>query len=108
MKNYKQFINENTTQKYFIEYGVGGGINSKNSEVVDFESEEKASNYAWEMACQDYDNYAGMYGIRDINDIIDEDGVDEEEAEMIFNDERESWLDYSAELYNPEKHDDLL
>jgi hypothetical protein len=49
-----------------------------------------------------------MYGIRDINDIIDEDGVDEEEAEMIFNDERESWLDYSAELYNSEKHDELL
>jgi hypothetical protein len=27
---------------------------------------------------------------------------------MIFNDERESWLDYSAELYNSEKHDELL
>jgi hypothetical protein len=40
IKSYKEFINENTTQKYFIEYGVGGGINSKYREVIDAESEE--------------------------------------------------------------------
>ncbi len=108
IKNYKQFINENTTQKYYIEYGVGGGINSKNSEVIDAKSEDDASTYAWQMACQDYDNYAGMNGIRDVSDIVEEDEVDEEEAQMIFNEERESWLDYSAEIYNPEKHDELL
>lgn len=28
---------------------------------------------------------------------MEEDGVDEEEAEEIYNDERESWLDYWVE-----------
>ena len=39
---------------------------------------------------------------------MEEDEVNDEEAAQIFNEERESWLDYSAVPYDPEKHDDYL
>ena len=39
---------------------------------------------------------------------MEEEEVEEEVAEEIYNEERESWLDYSAELYDPGQHDELL
>lgn len=57
-------------------------------------TEEEATEVAWEYACEDFESYAGLHGTRDITDIMEEENVEWEEAEGIFNDERESWLDY--------------
>ncbi|MER2227326.1 MAG: hypothetical protein ABS916_09775 [Carnobacterium sp.] len=57
-------------------------------------TEEQAARYAWECACEDFESYAGLHGTRDITDIMAEENVEWDEAEDIFNDERESWLDY--------------
>ena len=35
---------------------------------------------------------------------MEEDGVDEEEAGEIYNEEREGWLDYHVEEYDVKKH----
>lgn len=57
-------------------------------------TEEQAAKLAWEYACEDFESYAGLHGTRDITDIMIEENLEWDEAEDIFNDERESWLDY--------------
>ena len=88
---------------YIIGHGLSGGFGgARNFEVIQADSLEDAEKWAWESACEEYESYAGSYGLRDIMDIIKEDGVEEDEAEEIFNEEREGWLDYIAEPYSKE------
>ena len=108
MKHVKDFkMNEAIEQgKWFISYGLGGGFGGANNfEVIDAHDEDEANRYAWEKACEDYESYVGLHGLRTEDEIMEEDNVDQETAEEIYNEERESWLDYSAEPYDPEKHD---
>jgi len=111
MKTFEDFINEkNNSGQWVVGWGLGGGFGGMcDYELLENEDEDSANVYAWEKACEEYESYAGMHGLRDIGQIMEEDGIDdEEEAIEIFNEEREDWLDYMAEPYDPEKHDDLL
>lgn len=89
---------------FIIGSGLGGGFGGqKNFEVIEANSLEDAEKWAWENACDEYESYAGMYGLRDINQIMEEDGIeDENEANEVFEEERESWLDYSAKPFSKE------
>lgn len=86
--------------KYQIKYGLGGGMNTFEScewEDVEWCSTEKeAQEEAYIMACEDYQSYEGLYGLRDIGQIMEEDEVNEEEAIEIYNIERDSWLVYDV------------
>ena len=76
-----------------------GSINEADYRFTeDFLNEDDAELAAYNEAIEDYDMYAGLYGIRSLKDIIDEDEVDEEEAAQIYSEERESWLDYYVKL----------
>ena len=94
-------------KQYFLKYGLGGGFGYEYT-VEEFKDEEQAQKEAWSLASQEYESIAGEYGIRSIEEIMEEEDMDYEDAEMVFFDERESWIDYSVELYDPEKHDDYL
>lgn len=89
---------------YIIGYGLSGGFGgARTFEVIQADSLEEAESWAWDSACNEYDRYVGMYGLREISQIMEEDGIeDEDEATEIFNDEREDWLDYSAQPYSKE------
>ena len=88
---------------FIIGYGLSGGFGGiRDYEVIEADSQDEASEIAYESACEYYEGYVGNYGLRDIQDIIYEDNVDEEEAEYIFEEEREGWLDYIAEPYSKE------
>jgi hypothetical protein len=89
---------------YIIGYGLSGGFGGqRNFMVVEAQNEDDASQVAYEYACEEYEQYAGSHGLRDIGDIMEEDGLEnEEEAIEVYNEERESWLDYSAEPYSKE------
>ena len=83
--------------KYEIRYGLAGGFGG----VGDWEDAyaktlEQAETEAYERACEIYESYEGMYGLRTVEDIMTEDGCIEDEAVMTYNEERESWLDYEA------------
>lgn len=99
---------ENTEENKFeglfiIGYGLAGGFGgARNFEVIQVDNQEEAEEWAWEQACEEYERYVGMYGLRDTSEIMEEDEVDEDEAEAIFNEEREGWLDYSARPYSKE------
>lgn len=51
-------------------------------------------------ACAEYESYAGSNGLRDIEEIMEEDGItDDDEAWQTFAEEREGWIEYSARPY---------
>jgi hypothetical protein len=84
--------------KYIIKYGLGGGFGgASDEEVLEFDNYDQAIDFAWEKACEIYDQYDGLHGLRTVHDIMEEDGLDEGEAYETWKEERESWLEYSAE-----------
>jgi len=76
--------------------GGFGGCENQDWEEVEVENEDEALKLAYEGACDVYESYLGTNGIRDIDEIMEEDEVDEEEAEEILNEDRESWIDYEV------------
>ncbi len=86
--------------KFLIKAALGGGfggIENCDGEEYECGNQKEADEIAYEMACEEYDSYAGLHGLRSVSDIMEEDEVNEDEAYIIYDDERESWLDYSAE-----------
>ena len=82
-------------KKFKIYAGLGGGFGGATYSYTDeFESEDEASKAAWESAIESYEGYCGLHGLREVGDIMEEDKVDEDEAIEIYNEERETWLDY--------------
>lgn len=83
---------------YRIFAGLGGGFGGANEvDVLENTSRAEAEDYAYELALQEYEMYDGLHGLRTVDDIIDKEGVDEREAYEIYNEERESWLEYYVE-----------
>ena len=89
---------------YIIGYGLGGGFGgARNFEVIQVDSLEEAESWAWESACDEYESYAGSNGLREVMEIMEEDEIeDEDEALQVYEEERETWLDYSAQPYSKE------
>jgi hypothetical protein len=66
--------------KFLVKHALGGGFGGcerEDGEVIDCESEDEAYDYAFDAACQDYDSYDGMHGLRSVDMIMDEDGIDD-------------------------------
>jgi hypothetical protein len=98
----------NIKMRYQIRYGLGGGFGGAGEwEEIEAEDLDAAEQEAYYAACETYENYSGMYGLRSVEEILEElievegweaDGLDEA-AEETYNEERESWLDYEAREY---------
>lgn len=104
MKHLKRF-NESTQYDgyYIIGWGLSGGFGGiRDYEVIMADSLEEADKEAYQRAIQEYEQYEGMHGLRSVDDIMEDDDVDYDEAEEIYNEEREGWIDYSAEPYSKE------
>ncbi len=83
--------------KYQIRYGLGGGFGGCGDwEDASATTEDAANLEAWERACEEYDMYDGLHGLRNVEMIMEEDDVDETEAFEIYEEERESWLYYEV------------
>jgi hypothetical protein len=84
--------------KYKIQYGLNGGFGGDNNdwETIETNSEQDALDIAYRNAIEEYESYEGMYGLRSVEQIMEEDELDEDEAEILYIDERESWLHYEV------------
>lgn len=97
--------------KYNIFAGLSGGFGGANYyNTEEFDTVEEAEENAYEIACEKYDNMAGLHGLEsyehyveeaqldlDEDDYENEDDFDnavQEYAEEAYNEDRESWLDY--------------
>lgn len=92
-------------EKYLISFGIGQSLTHT---VEECKNIEEAENIGWSESAQEYDSMAGMHGLRTREEIMEEEECDEIEADMTYREERESELDYSAELYDEDKHKDYL
>jgi hypothetical protein len=98
-------IKENKFEGLFIiGYGLAGGFGGeRNFEVIQVDTQEQAEGWAYEVCCEEYERYAGSNGLREIGEIMEEENIeDEDEAQQVFEEERESWLAYSAQPYSKE------
>lgn len=89
-------------KEYKCWYGLGGGFGgARDFEIEEFDTVEEGEQCAWELACDYYENYEGLYGLRSFGQIAEEEGLDiekdEDEINEIYNEEREPWLDYYVE-----------
>lgn len=84
--------------RYKLTYGLGGGMNTIESHVEDFNTQEQADEQAYQLAVDDYESYAGMHGLMDYDEALAEAEGDEDDAQDIYNESREGWLEYHAEL----------
>ena len=86
--------------KFAIKAALGGGfggIEMADAEIQEFPSYQKAVDYAYEKACEEYDQYDGLHGLRSVEQIMEEDDIEDyDEAYQQWEEERESWLDYEA------------
>lgn len=87
-------------KKYSIFAGLGGGFGGAHFQFMnEYNCASDAEMDAYNCAVEIYESYAGMYGLRDIDDIIQEDEVDDEAANDIYLEEMEGWLDYYVKEY---------
>ena len=96
--------------KFRIYSGLSGRFGGDQYQYTDeFANKELASDQAYQEACDEYDNMAGLHGLRsweecqeeaekDFGDITD-DNYDAlaDLTEQIYNEERESWIEYRVE-----------
>jgi len=93
---------------FWIRYGLSGGFGGCEScdwETIAARDEDEAYGIAYEAACELYESYDGMHGLRSVYDIMEEDEVDEDEALATWAEEREGWLDYEVSSEEPGEDD---
>lgn len=84
---------------YKIYAGLSEGFGGANYQYTEeFDNESDANEAAYFEACNTYESYEGLHGLRTIEDIMKEDNITNvEEAEQIWIEERENWLTYYVE-----------
>lgn len=85
-------------ERYFKIYaGLGGSFGGAEClGTYCFFNHEEAEQYAYEMAKDAYESYAGLH-VPSYQDCLDEANGDEEEANYLYEDYLTSWLEYYAE-----------
>lgn len=95
---------------YDIYAGLGGGFGGAHFHVTeDFDNEDDAYKYAFDLAWDEYESYAGYHGILSWDECYEEAkeamadvGANWTEAELedyandMYQEEVESWIDYYA------------
>ena len=85
---------------YKIKYGLSGGFGgceNGDEQILKCKNEDEANRQGWVLACEYYEQYDGLYGLRSVEQIMEEEEVDNDEALKIWEQEREDWLDYKVE-----------
>ena len=89
---------------YRIYAGLGGVFDGAEYQYTEFYSTmDEAERIAYSEAVEIYNNYGGMYGLKSLQEIMEEEGVNESDAEDIYVEYREPWLEYYAVLSEDEE-----
>lgn len=110
---------KNKMEKYNIYAGLGGSFGGAQYLYTSlFNSKQEADDEAYIAACEEYESYEGIHGIKDWEDCFikfcEEKGIDDtpENQEKyidivneLYQDEKENWIEYYSVLT---KEDDIL
>ena len=92
-------------KKWALFAGLVGGFNSVCFKEVQECTAQEAMDSAYESAKEDYEEMEGLHGLRSVENIKEEDGIDDdEEAQEIYNEEMEGWIGYYIEVYDSNIH----
>ncbi len=77
-----------------ISYGIGGGYNVNETELIEANNLDEALRIAYEASLSLFESYSVFE-----NQVDDEelDGLDDEEIQALYLEEAERWIDYHAE-----------
>ena len=90
--------------KWALFAGLNGGFNTVCFQEIYEGSLDGAESRAYQLAIEDYESYEGLHGLRTTDQIIEDgDAEDEEEADAIYIEEREGWLEYYIEEFDETK-----
>ena len=78
------------TSQFRITYGLGGGYNTHNEEIVEANDLEHAAMIAYTLACEEFDSY-GVYDNQNGEEFDNED-----EYDIAYQEEVERWVHYDA------------
>lgn len=98
-------------RKYKIYYGMGGSFRGGiEKDIVECLDSDEALEMARERAIEEYQSYEGLHGIRGYDEILEEIREEsetwyfvpteieiEEEADRLYQEEMDSWLEYGVE-----------
>ena len=81
---------------YKICAGLGGSFGGANYiDTIEFEDENAANDYAFELACELYYSYGGHHGLFNLKDALEEDPyLTDDELTEREDEDRENWIDY--------------
>jgi len=85
---------------YNIYKGLNGGFDGASySETIECDSLEEAEAYAYEEACQEYDNYEGMHGLFNEEEELEENpNLTQNDLDAMRIEDMENWIEYWAIL----------
>lgn len=85
--------------EYRIYAGLGGSFGgAKFVDTLEFENDDEASDYAFDMACEEFERSAGLYGLVSYKQLKEENpDFDDDDLDELYNQERERWLSYKVE-----------
>lgn len=98
--------------KYNIYAGLSGGFGGASYQgTLEADSISDAEDYAYQLAVEEYESYAGMYGLADYGSLKEDYPIEEDESEedyedrisMLYEEEMETWLSYYAILEEDDK-----
>ena len=76
--------------QFEILYGIGGGYNDIQTEVIEVDTLEQAEYSAYYAACEMFESY-GVFDNQNPDYDYDSEGYQDE-----YNEECENWIEYSA------------
>lgn len=89
---------------FWVRFALGGGfggVEGKEWEEIRATDMTDAQYQAEELARDEYDSYDGLHGLRSLEDIMEEDGVEEDDARLILREDQDSWLEYEVSVERP-------
>lgn len=98
--------------KYNIYAGLSGDFGGASYRgTLEVDDIRDAEDYAYELAVETYESYAGMHGLADYDSLKEDYPIEEDESEedyenrifMLYTEEMETWLDYCAILEEDDK-----
>lgn len=91
---------------YYITWG--NYVAGMDKQLIRAESHEQAIEEAYHLSLECYDSWAGMHGLTGYEEIMEDNpDLSEEDAEDEYNQARENYAEYSAELFDPNNEDHM-
>lgn len=95
-------------KKYNLYAGLGGSFNNcEYRGTIECETIQEAEKYAYDLAVDVYESYAGYHGLLTWDEVAEENdldiNIDIEEINDLYNEELDTWCEFYAVPFDEDK-----